>query len=63
MRVSTERDRCVASGQCVMVAPMVFDQDDEGMVVLLNENPGEDAREVVEESVRLCPASAILAVD
>jgi ferredoxin len=63
MRVSTERDRCAASGQCVMVAPLVFDQDDEGMIVLLNENPGADEREAVAESARLCPASAILAVD
>jgi ferredoxin len=61
MHVSTEKDRCVASGQCVMIAPAVFDQDDDGIVVLLDEHPDEGERDAVEEAVRICPASALSA--
>ncbi|RXS84116.1 ferredoxin [Streptomyces sp. TM32] len=61
MRVRLEAERCVASGQCVLVAPTVFDQDDDGVVVLLKEQPGETEREAVQQSVQLCPAAAIRA--
>lgn len=37
MRVIADANKCVASGQCVMLAPAVFDQDDEGNVVLLTD--------------------------
>ncbi|WP_435852461.1 ferredoxin [Streptomyces sparsogenes] len=37
--VSAERDRCVGSGQCAMLSPEVFDQDDEGLVVEVVEEP------------------------
>ena len=33
MKVSVDRDKCVASGQCVLAAADVFDQrDDDGVV-------------------------------
>jgi ferredoxin len=36
MKVAVEQDRCVGSGQCVLLAPDVFDQrDEDGSVVLL----------------------------
>jgi len=61
MRLVTEPDRCVASGQCVVIAPQVFDQDDDGMVMLIKETPDEGERAAVEESIRVCPAAAIRA--
>ena len=43
MKVTVEQDKCVAAGQCVLHASEVFDQrDDDGVVVLLNENPSAD---------------------
>jgi ferredoxin len=62
MHVTTKPDRCIASGQCVMIAPGVFDQDEDGIVVLLDERPDEAERDSVEESIRICPASALAAV-
>ncbi|WP_432003434.1 ferredoxin [Streptomyces sioyaensis] len=59
MRVRIEPERCVASGQCVLVAPTVFDQDDEGIVVLLKDQPDDIEHQAVQESVHLCPAAAI----
>lgn len=59
MKVHVEADRCVASGQCVMLAPAVFDQDDDGIVVLLDAHPSEAEDDNVEQSIRVCPAVAI----
>ncbi|NKY54415.1 ferredoxin [Nocardia vermiculata] len=59
MHVEVDRPMCVGSGQCVLTAPDVFDQDDNGIVTLVQERPGADQREVVEESAALCPAGAI----
>jgi ferredoxin len=35
MRVAADRDRCIGAGLCVMNAEEVFDQDDDGLVVVL----------------------------
>ncbi|MEU1087050.1 ferredoxin [Streptomyces sp. NPDC005576] len=59
MRVTVDRPRCVASGQCVMVAPAVFDQDDDGIVHLLLDRPEAEHHEDVKEAVAVCPAAAI----
>ncbi|MFF0087030.1 ferredoxin [Streptomyces canus] len=32
MRIDVDADRCVGAGQCVMAAPKVFDQNDDGTV-------------------------------
>ncbi|MFD8725282.1 ferredoxin [Streptomyces sp. NPDC059629] len=58
MKIHIEADRCVASGQCVMLAPAVFDQDDDGIAVLLAQ-PGPDDIPGVRESIRVCPARAL----
>ncbi|MFI7008818.1 ferredoxin [Streptomyces sp. NPDC050145] len=62
MQVTIEPERCVGSGQCVMLAPSVFDQDDDGIVVLLDDKP-TTALEGVRESIRVCPARAIFSAD
>ena len=42
--VEVDRDVCIGAGMCVMNAPEVFDQDDEGIVVVLEpEVPAEHA--------------------
>jgi ferredoxin len=61
MRVSVDEDRCIAAGQCVALAPTVFDQrDDDGIVVLLQAEPADDVRAEVLEASSVCPARAIL---
>lgn len=60
MRVNIERERCCGSGQCVVASPDVFDQnDDDGIVVLLQEYPAEVFAESVREAVRVCPTETI----
>lgn len=60
LKVSIDRGKCVGSGNCVYVAPDIFSQDDDdGMVILLTEQPGASLSEVVAEAARQCPSMAI----
>jgi ferredoxin len=60
MRVELDEPKCVASGQCVMVAPEVFDQrEDDGVAFLLVEEPEDAQLDDVREAVAVCPAAAI----
>lgn len=64
MRVELDEPKCVASGQCVMASPEVFDQrDDDGVAFLLEERPGEELLDGVREAVAICPAAAIRLVE
>jgi ferredoxin len=48
MQVVVDQDKCIASGQCVLAAAGVFDQrDEDGIVVLLNNNPPAELHEAV----------------
>ncbi|MEQ3549757.1 ferredoxin [Pseudonocardia nematodicida] len=62
MNVEVDEDACVGAGQCVLAAPLVFDQrEDDGIVELLTAEvpPSEQGR--VTEAVNRCPAAAIRA--
>lgn len=63
MKIEADRDVCIASGNCVMVAAEVFDQDDDGVVVVLTDDVPEEEQERAREAVKLCPSSALRAVD
>ncbi|WP_432844588.1 ferredoxin [Amycolatopsis sp. CA-161197] len=56
MELEVDRGRCVGAGQCVLNAPDVFDQDDEGIVTVVAE-PGSDAE--VRDAVQTCPSGAL----
>ncbi|MEV6511005.1 ferredoxin [Streptomyces sp. NPDC051642] len=60
MKVVVDEDKCVAAGQCVAAAMDVFDQrDEDGIVVLLNENPPPELADDVRNAAAVCPALAI----
>jgi ferredoxin len=60
MRIEIDRDRCIGAGQCVRVAPRVFAQDEgEGLVVLLDENPPQELHDAARAAAKLCPARII----
>jgi ferredoxin len=59
MQVVVDKDVCLGAGNCVRTAPDVFDQDDEGLVELLDEHPPTAVEEDVLLARRLCPARAI----
>jgi len=59
VKVSVDREICVASGACVLECPEVFGQDDEGLVVLLDSEPPEELHENVRNAENACPAAVI----
>ncbi|MFC3996013.1 ferredoxin [Nocardiopsis sediminis] len=60
MKISVDEDKCCGAGQCVLLAPEVFDQrDDDGIVVLLDAQPDEGHHAAVREAADVCPAAAI----
>jgi ferredoxin len=60
MKVIVDQDKCASSGNCVMHAPEIFDQrDEDGVVVLLNENPPAEQAESARKAAAGCPAAAI----
>jgi ferredoxin len=60
MRVIVDEEKCIGSGQCVQLAPEVFDQrDDDGIVILLVPEPPEHLDNAVREAAAMCPSGAI----
>ena len=58
MRIVADTDICVGAGQCALVADRYFDQDDDGIVILLAEH-AESGDADVRRAAALCPARAI----
>ena len=60
MKVTVDQDKCVSSGQCVLNAMDVFDQrDEDGVVELLDPEPGPDQHDKARAAAAACPALAI----
>lgn len=60
MKVNVDQGRCCGAGQCVLIAPEVFDQrDEDGIVTLLEPSPAEGLQAATREAAAVCPASAI----
>ncbi|AKA08008.1 MULTISPECIES: ferredoxin [Streptomyces] len=58
MRITVDTGRCVGAGQCVLTAPDLFDQDDDGLVTVLDPTAGASAG-AAREAAALCPSGAI----
>ncbi|TDC67748.1 ferredoxin [Actinomadura sp. GC306] len=60
MKVSVDRDVCIAAGQCAITSPEVFGQrDEDGLVELLLREPPAELAAGVRLAVSLCPSRAI----
>ncbi|ARQ67447.1 ferredoxin [Streptomyces marincola] len=60
MNVHLDQDKCVASGQCVLAAPGIFDQrEEDGIAVLLDPAPPAGRARDLHDAEGLCPALAI----
>jgi ferredoxin len=64
MRIEVDRGVCIGAGNCVLTAAAVFDQDDdEGLVTLLQAEPAPPLYELVRRAAFLCPSGAIAVTD
>jgi ferredoxin len=59
VKIDVSKESCVGAGQCALVAEEIFDQDDDGIVVLLDGAPGPGLQPVARRAAALCPARAI----
>ena len=63
MKIEANRDVCIGAGMCVMTAEEVFDQGDDGIVVVLEvEVPAEHAAAAA-RAVASCPSGALRRID
>jgi ferredoxin len=63
VKVTADREVCISAGNCVMSAGTVFDQDDDGIVVVLVDEVPESEEDHAREAVRLCPSEALRIAD
>ncbi|WP_030020443.1 ferredoxin [Streptomyces monomycini] len=59
MKIDIDTSVCIGSGQCVLTAPGVFTQDDEGFSALLPGREDGAGDPLVREAARACPVQAI----
>lgn len=58
-KLELDRDRCQGHGQCVMVAPELFELDDDGLSTALRDDLAGEELEVARAAELACPVSAI----
>lgn len=58
VNVEIDRSLCIGSGNCVNVAPEIFEIDDENLVRFTEETPDIDRDRLV-EACSLCPVDAL----
>ena len=61
LKTTVNKTRCIASGDCVEIAPGVFQLDSDEKSEVYNQDGAPDA--VILAAARACPAKAIVVVD
>ena len=63
MRITVDGGKCCGYGNCVLIAPKLFDlRSSDNLAYALNETPGEDERADLEQAIAECPTEAISVV-
>lgn len=59
MRVSVDRERCTGHGRCYMLAPEVFEADDDGHSLVRSELVPAHLEDAARRAAANCPEDAI----
>jgi len=59
MRIAVDRDRCEGLGMCEAMAHEFFELDDDDVMHVLDEAPGEAHRQQLSSAVASCPVLAL----
>ena len=59
--IRIDRDLCMGSSQCVGYAPNTFDQDDDTIAIVVNQQG--DVEDKIRAAVASCPTQAISLVE
>lgn len=62
-RIVVDRDRCEGLGMCEAMAHDFFELDDDEVLQVLDETPGESDRKQVYAAVQACPVLALTLLD
>lgn len=62
LTVRIDRTLCIGSGNCVNLAPEIFEIDEENLVAFREETPDIDQGRLI-EACAICPVDALLAFD
>jgi ferredoxin len=64
VKITVDEDTCCGAGTCVLLAPDVFDQrDEDGIVILKQDEPAEALHGIVREAASVCPGAAIFVTE
>jgi ferredoxin len=63
VKIEADRDVCIGAGMCVMNAEEVFDQGDDGIVVVLEVEVPPEHADAAARAVAACPSGALRRVD
>ncbi len=61
MKVRVDKELCIGIGNCVAVAPTVFELNEENKANVLNSNSVDDS--TILEAAESCPQNAIIVED
>lgn len=59
MEVKVIRDACIGCGACAAICDKVFEIDDKGLSVVINEKVEKDLEQEVRDAADSCPTAAI----
>lgn len=59
MRIEVDRDLCEGLGMCESMAHEFFEVDDDDVMHVLDEEPGEEHRKELTAAVNACPVLAL----
>lgn len=63
MKIIVDRSKCTGLGICESLAPAHFEVDDDGVLVLLEENVTAADLQAVNEAIAGCPTEALKIVE
>jgi ferredoxin len=59
LKVRVDVEKCIGAGHCVLRAPLIFDQREDGIVILLDDSPALELHAAAHKAADLCPSQAI----
>jgi ferredoxin len=59
VKIVVDFDKCKSNAVCMGIAPEIFEVRDDNFLYVLQEEPPESARPLVEQALRDCPTQAI----
>ncbi|KQO97813.1 ferredoxin [Leifsonia sp. Leaf264] len=59
MQIVARQATCIGSGQCVFTDPDAFDQDDDGLVLVLKQPAAEGEIALARQAVNICPSRSL----